>query len=696
MSLFLSDHERALIADQHMRAPLNQFYWALLGRAERRAAKPGLSDRSASSDWWHFAQEYLTDGAMAYALKPTPNLAAWVRDVTLSLARRPVDDWVGPPFRGHGDGPPIGNLETSHLSIAVAVALDLARDAFTPAERDELAAALREKGLALLMRWLAHNRNFANWRCVITAGVAVAAAVLDDAEHLAVANHEYRLLLDVFQPDGSYAEGVQYGNYAAFTLMLAREALTRHNPAAEAELPLMPYAAKVRWDVYSFLYQKPLAGWGAYPLPRFANFNDSAAIYRPTADLLLQIAARARERHPEEAGLARWLFDTLYTPYIDREPRDRATFGFVPDFGFLTLPLLPQAAAALGPEAAGLPLAAGFSCGDSFARDAWNGRTVLAVRGGGDPLHGPGHLHGDLNSFVLAHNQERLLADPGHSCYRNLLHELESTSLTHNTCTFQLGGGEARPALQESQLRDTRLQQQTTTRRPFDPATGRAAPPVERGARRLLVAQHGQVTAIGSEAAGLYGAPLKEFTRFWLLCGAHVLFVVDQIVSAVPLKTTWHWLLNNRDSMLDLRLFQPDRLVARRGNAGMKLFHLGKGSMGGPLYSYVHDAYHSLPSQLGEGKPGSGLLMSFAESEPALARTVVHACVVDDVASIGGWHLHTAGGSVEIESPGATSRWALDVTADPLGLAVVERASGEAYRVAATGGSWQLNPQHDG
>jgi hypothetical protein len=689
MSLFLSDHERALIVEQHNRPPLHQFYWALLGRAERRAAKPGLSDRSATSDWWHFVQEYLTDGAMAYALKPTPTLAAWVRDVTLSLVRRPVADWVGPPFRGYNGGVPVGNLETTHLSIAVASALDLAGDLFTSDERAEIAAALREKGLALLRRWLDQNTNFANWRCVINAGLAVAAAVIDDAEHLAIAAQEFRLLCDVFQPDGSYAEGVQYGNYAAFNLMLAREALVRHNPAAYSALPLEPYAAKPLWDVYSLLYQKPLAGWGAYPLPRFANFNDSAAIYRPSADLLLHIAARAANSHPREAGLARWLFDTLYMPYIDREPRDRATFGFVPDFGFLTLPLLPQAVAALSPQAAELPIIAGFSCGDSFARDGWDGRTVLAVHGGGDPLHGPGHLHGDLNSFILVHNQERLLADPGHSCYRNLIHELESTTLTHNTCTFQLGNG-ARPLLQENQLRDSRLQQQTVLRRALDPLAGVAAPPVARGGKRLLVAQAGEVAAIGSEAAQLYGAPLEEFSRFWLLCGSHVLFVVDRIVSAQPVKTTWHWLLNNRDGLLDLRLFRPDRLVARRGNAGMKLFHLAGGTLGGPLYAYIHDAYHSLPNQLGEGKPGSGMLMSFTESEPALARTAVHAFVVDDPGSIGGWHLRTAGSSIEVEGPGASSRWTLDVQAEPLRLAVTEQVSSQTYEVAAPKGIWQL------
>ncbi len=692
MSLFLTAKERALIDAQRGTAPLNQFYWALLNRAERRAAKPGLTDRSATSDWWHFAAEYLTDGAMAYALKPSPTLSAWVRDVTLSLARRPVTDWVGPWFRAHGTDVPVGHLETAHLSWAVAVALDLAGDVFTEAERAELVETLREKGLTLCKRWLERNNHLANWRCVLNAGIAVAGAVLDDAESMELAAHEYRLLLNIFQPDGTYAEGLQYGNYAGYTLMLAREALTRRNPALAAELPMKPYALKPRWDAYSLFYTKPLAGWGAYPLPRFANFNDCAALFRPTSDLLLHIAAHAREEAPQEAGLARWLFDQLYTPYIDREPRDRATFGFVTDFGFLTLPLLPQAGPALSPQDAGLPLVAGFSCGDSVARDEWGGRTVLAVHGGGDPVYGPGHLHGDLNSFILVHNQERLLVDPGHSCYRNLIHEVECSTFTHNTCTFSVEP-EGGLGLQEELFRARTLQQSRTARRLFDAQTREPGQPADRGGRRLLLAHAGPVAAFGSEAARLYGPPLEEFARFWFLCGAHALFVVDHIVAAQPVKTTWHWVLNNRDSTLDLKPVLPDRLVARRGFAGLKIFHLGGGAMGGPAYGHVHDAYHSLPNQLGEGKPGSGLIMNWTERQPAHERTVTHAFAVDDSASIAGWHLRQSDGVATLEGPAGGEVWSLAVEANPLRFTLRETVSGQQYRIGQTNGAWQLEAQ---
>lgn len=696
MPLFLTATEAAALSDARSREPLRSFYWTLVNRVERRAASPGLGDHSVTTDWWHHAAEYLTDAAMARAIfpKPSANLDAWLRDVTLSLVRRPIDDWVGPPFRDHAVTPPSGHLETAHLAWGVAVVLDLAPELFTDAERIEITTTLREKGLALCERWLAAHTHLANWRCVLNAGAAAVAAVLDDRPAMERAAAEFRRCVDVFQPDGSHSESLQYGNYAAYTLMIAREALVRRDPALDASLPFAPYALKSRWNAASLFYQKPLSGWGAHPRPRSANFNDSAALYRPSADLLLHIAARARDAHPTEAGLARWLFDTLYTPCLEQGPHDLASFGFVNDFGFLTFPLFAQAAAALTPEAAGLTLAEAFSCGDILVRDAWpetGGRTILAIRGAAAPLHGPGHLHGDLNSFILVHNRERLLLDPGHSCYRNLIHDLEGSSLTHNTCTFTIEGSGGGPALQEDLLKGHILQQSRSAKRHFDPSSGISAPPVHRGGRRLLCARKGEVTAIASEVAALYGPPITEFTRFWFLCGPHALFIVDRILSDRPVKTSWSWLLNNRDDQLDLKLLRPDRLVARRGRAGMKLFHLGGGAFQEPLHAYVHDAYHPRPHQLGEGKPGSGALVRWTEKSAATARTVVHAICMDDPGTIGGWHLKTGEGFAALESPGATELWKLDYAADASRFTLTETVSGENYTVIpGAAGAWTL------
>ncbi|RRK01363.1 heparinase [Opitutaceae bacterium TAV4] len=708
MPLFLTDTERTALSAARAQNPARALYWALVNRAERRAASPSLATHETTTDWWHFVGEYITDAAMVHAIKPSPTLDAWLRSNTLAIARRPVADWVGPNFRNHTKNPPIGHLETAHLSWAIAVALDLAPGVFTEAERSELTTTLRETAIPLCQRWLDDSNHLANWRCVLNAGVATAAAVINDTAALARAADEFRRCVDIFQPDGSYGESLQYSNYAAYTLMLARESLTRRTPELDTTLPLAPYALKPRWDAASHFYTKPLSGWGAYPRPRAANFNDSAAIYRATADLLLHIATRAKTKHPAEARLARWLFDTHYTPVIEQPPHDQATFGFVNDFGFLSLSLLPAAleTASLPPSApeAGLDLATGFSCGDVLARDAWpehGGRTILAIHGAPEPLHGPGHLHGDLNSFILVHNQERLLADPGHSCYRNLIHEVEARTNTHNTCTFTIAAPAAPGGLglQEDQHLNRELDQTRTARRHFDHATGRTDAPVTRGGRpsgnerRTLLARAGRVTAIASEASALYGSPLTEFTRIWLLCGTHALFVIDRIRADEPVTTTWHWLLNNRDDALDLKLVRPDRLVARRGNAGMKLFHCAGGNMMPyPMYSYIHDAYHPLPNQLGEGKPGSGLLVRWTDKTATTDRLAVHAICVDDPGATAGWHLKTpAPDTTVLESPGATETWTL-VHADATRLTLTEKTTGETHTLTRNpDGTWILS-----
>jgi len=681
MSLMLSDAERVLVKQAQSKLPLSRYFWALHNRASKRAEEPGLRDVHATPEWWHYLAEYLTDAAMACALKPTEQLAAWVRDVTMSVARRPVDDWVGPWFRNHRE-PKTGHLETAHVSWSIAVALDLCPEVFTAAEQDELREALATRAVPLCRRWMDSTHHLANWRCVLGAGLTVAAAVLDDREVLEESRQHFLVTTQTFQPDGSNTESLQYGNYAAYTSMLSCEALLR----AGIDVAPSRYAGYARWAAHSLFYCKPLSGWGALPRPRSANFNDCGAVTCPSPDLLLHIAARAKDSHPTEAALARWLVDTVYEPTVGQGPQDRATFGFVNRFGFLTLPLLPQACEAKSPEALDEPTVAGFSCGDVLARDEWQGRTILATHGGGDPYYGPGHLHGDLNSFILVHNRERLLVDPGHSCYRGLIHEVEMGTLTHNTCTFELSREAADGLkLQESLLQPGMMLQSRSERR--DIRDGQPGPPPDRGARRLIAERDGDVIVIGSEASKLYGAPLTRFERFWILGGSHALFIVDRIQADAPLACRWNWLLNNRDGELDLKMVPPDRLVARRGDAGLKLFHLAGGALGTMMYAHVHDAYHPLPNQLGEGHSGSGLLINW-KAKPAKELLGVHAIAMDDYGSIAGWHLKHEGGEAVLEAPGSAAAWRLTVGEEGFGIG--ELVSGASWKAALDGGAWQL------
>jgi hypothetical protein len=693
MSLFLTENEKSAFHDYRKQNPLGQdLFWALLNRTEARARHPGLTGPEGGAEWWFCAAEYLSDAAMAHALKPSASLAAWLRNTTLDLGRRPESDWVGPPFRPHAIRPVRGNLETAHLTWGVAVALDLAGDIFTEAEREEIRATLRDRAIPLCREWLANNNHLANWRCILGAGEAVAAAVLDDREAMQRAVREYRISLQIFQDDGSYGESLQYSNYPALHLLLAREALVRRDPSLAGELPTYPWNLLPRWYAASLFYVKPLGGRDAAPRARCANFNDSSAIFRPSGDLLLALAAREKDNHPREAGLARWIYDTLYAPDLAVGPHDGASFGFANDWGFLSPVFLPEACAAFDPEAAGLATLETFDNGDVLVRDTWRGRTTLAIHGGGEPLHGPGHLHGDLNSFILVHNRERLLADPGHSCYRNLIHELEGSTLTHNTCTFTVQDRDDL-GLQEDKHARCDLQQSRQARAHFDRATGRRIAGADRGARGLLAARLEDLTVVGSEAAALYGPPIERFARFWILCGSHALFVVDQIQSARPVQVAWHWLLNNRDGLLEHKVIHPDRAVARRPGAGLKLFHLGSGLPGTPEYAYVHDAYNPRPAGLGEGRPGSGLLLTWREPAAAAqtARTTVHAIAMDGYGAVAGWHLTTSDGQSVLESPGGKERWAVETGATDGGLLIRDLAGDRAWSVRpADDGRWSL------
>ncbi len=676
MSIFLSDEERALVMAQRGRPPLNRYFWALQRDVAKRAATPGLISAPSSGEWYHVTQEYIARAAMIHALQPDDTIRRWLRAATLSIARRSVDDWVGPWFRDHEARPPKGHLETASLSMAVATAIDLAPDVFSDAEREECVDVLRRVAIPLIVEWLDRAANFNNWRHAMLYGLA-AAVVVNDRPSVERALSEYDTCYQAFSDDGSYSESIGYAGYAASSISLAYESLVRYDPALTRRISPVAYCKAVRWIAHSLLYMKPLSGWGSHPQPRFANFNDSPAIERLRSFWLLHVAARARRQMPVEAGLARWLFDTLWTHDLPGQ------------VSFFVLPLLPQAAEAISPQAAGLPLTVRYSNGDAFARDAWDGDTILAARTGSDPLAAAGHQHGDVNSFILVHKRERLLLDPGHSCYRNLLRELDIASQSHNTCTFTLDA--TLQATRPEDVGEARvLQQKTRAVRAIK--DGKLGDLVDRGGRHLLTVDAGEIKVIGSDAAGLYGPPLERFRRFLILCGAHVLFIIDHITSSEPVRTTWHWLLNNRDGELDLDITPPDRLEARRGPAGVKLFHLGGGALQGPVYAYVHDEYNILPGQVYEAKAGSGLLVRWHERTASRERTVVHAAAVDDVGAIAGWHLRLlADGAIGLESPGGHDAWRLSVARDPLRLTVMHRSTERAYHIQMqSDGVWTM------
>ncbi len=671
MSIYLSDEAHAWWSEHLHDEPGATLLRSMAVRAAARAAQPGLRDREASVDWWHLVVEYLAEATMAWRLNAQPELAAWIGAVVDDLLARDQQQWIGPWFRDHHLDPPRGHLETAHVCIALAAAVDLAGDALGEARAAATRQMLGQRGVPLCSRWL-EGTAYYNQRCILAAGLAAAATAAGDSRGIGRAADEFRLCRDLFHEDGSYDESSQYAGYAAWGMMVIYETLAGYDPALAAELSPEPYARCVRWWAANLMYVKPLAGWGPAGRARMVNFNDAGAIAAPDGDVLLHIAARCAATMPEEAALARWLFEQGHLPALDAGPFDRASFGFVTRPGFLAPALWARGSVVTGrsPAELNVPTLQPFTNGDVVARDRWAGRTVLAMRGGTQSRRTSHHQHADLNSFILTHNHERLLLDPGHSCYRGLSIEHDRATTCHNTCTFALPG-KATPAS---------LQQQHTGEavRLVD---GRFPGPAPRGGRVLISEQLEDINIIGAECAEVYGPPIRRFARYWLLAGAHALFIVDHFLADEPVIARWHWLLNNRDGALRLKVFPPDRLVAQRGNAGLKLFHAGDNlapTSGRMRHALVHDAYHPKPGQLGEGRPDSGIIVNFSQHRAAASSLCIHAIAVDTPGRITGWHLKRDGRRIGLEAPGAAALWSVEVDQEQSRLTLSEQRSGRA------------------
>ena len=680
MATFLSDIEKTAILKgiDDENSLISVFFHALQKRVYERVSWGNLLGPNATTIWWHSAAEYLSDAAMSYALKPTPELAEWIKRETLEIVRKSTYDWVGPEFREHSE-PFTGHLETAHLCWGVSAVYDLAKGAFSENEQQEIKTALHEKGIILCRRWLDKNIHLANWRSILFSGAMVSAVVLEDEKTVNELLPEFELCQNALQDDSSYGESLQYGNYLLLALTFAKEAIKRGFPNIEQQKSNI--GNSISWFATSMFYAKPLTGWGNEPRARAANFNDSAAIFRPSGDILLHIAVRSENE--TEKGLAKWLFEEYYGKVPNQEPHDLATLGMRNDWGFLTLPLLTYESKSVSPGAANLPLATIFSNGNGFIRDAWDGKTIIATNGGSEPLNGLGHLHGDLNSFILVHNNERLLADPGHSCYRNLIHGLESASQTHNTCTFLIEKESL--GLQEDLAKASLLEKKSVfPRRTI--VNGKGGEKIDRGDKLLICAKDDVISVIGSEVGKAYGQPIQTFSRFWILAGSNVLFIIDQISADYPVTTLWNWVVNNRDGNT-IWTEEKNCLTVKKNNSGMKLFHGGNGSFSFPVHGFLHDAYHPEPNQLGEGSSGDSFVFRFTEKEKLSTRTVVHAIALDEPNSLINWNLEVKENNYTLKS--GTKNWTLKINN------AAAAADDSFSMISGHGRTWEITKEED-
>ncbi|RCJ15239.1 hypothetical protein A6S26_07880 [Nostoc sp. ATCC 43529] len=640
------------------------FLIALIERTINNTRFPGLIQPSDTNEWWHIIWERLSDVAFICFLANKSNnfhqvikacgltpeteivrLREWLKLVVLDTIRKSPDEWVGPWYRKRKRIKRLlGHLETAHAGIAVATVFDLCPDIFTATELDEIREALINKPQKLCQEWLNNTikrqKIANNWFMVLLNGYGTISAIIGDRVGVEKSVENYELATKLYNQD-SYGESLQYWNYATFNLAHLFEVLVRYNSSLEHELDISCYTRSIPWVVSSFLEMKQVAGWGDLAYPHSLNWGDSAAIFRPTADLLLHISRRAKKSMPIEAGLASWIFhETYQDPKLG--PDDRATFGFFNNFLFPTILNWRYAENPITPEQANLPLVKRFDNGNVIVRDSWhNPSIVLSVQAGYEPLRSDGHRHEDQNSFMLSYGGENFFVDPGHCCYRLDIQAQSKSAASHNTWSFITKNG--------SSLKQNLVQG----------SIYKDIPPLN---KFKLLSQEGNITVIKSDAADVYGKPIQKAQRMWILCGTNSIFLVDRIKSNQPVAVQTSFLLNNREGKLQTQAIAPRHLIFRRSDVAIKfvlvtaisrnyfwnqddsLFLDEKNPDTGATFSqkcgYVHEFYHPQPNQKGQGAEGSGIISTWT-TPIANEHLLIYAIAMDNIQHICDWKIET-------------------------------------------------------
>lgn len=278
-----------------------------------------------------------------------------------------------------------------------------------------------------------------------------------------------------------------------------------------------------------------------------------------------------------------------------------------------------------------------YKTGVTTVRDSWEKPfTILAAETGYDTHHVEAHRHRDQNSFILAHRNERFFADPGHCCYRLEAWKNSCTTAYHNTWDFEDEAG-------NKYTQDLIKREETPLNRNI-----------------CYKSDIEGVDIIASDCAKIYGEHFKRCERVFVCKLPNIIFVIDRVEADIPIKMCSHFVINNRDNKLNVHKADDYRLVLRRGDAGVKFFTFGDVKLS-TRWGFIHDYYHPLPNQAGQGKEGSSVIYDYTSNNYAKEHLNVHTIVLDETEDIKGWHIKKDDRTITVFSPGNREKFGISI-----------------------------------
>ncbi|MGP8314904.1 heparinase II/III family protein [Enterocloster aldenensis] len=567
--------------------------------ADRIADNGSLMWEGDTFTIWYYVRNRLMDLALSVMVEGQERHIKALNHILMTLCKEDLEFWQGPQYPNrprtilyHEKELPAGELETAQLAMGISIAYDWGYGYLSEECRDMVQHALREKAIPLLYNSACFQAE--NWvmnhLCVISAGLMLASLVMDDRnqfkEQIEAAKKGLSLWMGKIEDDGSYGESYHYWAYPVnclfFGLYAAKVVLGEEIPGT------WRMGRALNWAIYNQVGIYRLEGFGK-PVAVAVNQYDCPYVFQMEAPEALLFSRIFK------MPLAQWYINTFLLSGLDRPDGLHHVWHTCSS---LLLALDDDTLPARSPHELGMSASAYFAdTGFVYLRDSWKhcgelgGDTVLALQSGGGG-RSSSHEHYDKNSICLYAKGEYFLVDPGHSCYRGNAHRVYDTSTAaHNT--LNVGGRDQNLEFLEAGM----LFDEARACRSFQNQayiTGRN------------FAEH--VSYVSSDAHRCYKPELNAFVRKVWYVRPDYFVIWDHVdVSNVVGELNNGFNINQSDGKSVFKEW-GNELMVERPLADLKIEYIYPALSGFDKEdARLHTAYHILPDQKVEGKPGSAV-----------------------------------------------------------------------------------------